>query len=453
MRMALDIHHFDQQYQRLLASIEHAPISERNRQLIRRYCDVCQLRQVCGRVRLLRVINALTILAKLLGKDFDQATRADLETLISGLLNRQPAYSVATISTYKKILRRFLAFVLRPDEFPRVKTLPEEIAWINGHIPRRDRSTIRRSDLLTPAEVEQLLRATTNERDRAFIAILWEAGPRISEIGNMQRKHVTSVANGYTIDITGKTGTRTPLIVSSAPHLAAWLAVHPFQDPEAPLWVRHRDRTHVKYTTITSMLQRLFTRAGINKPFHPHIFRHSRVTYVLANGIMNEQQAKVYFGWTPDSDMPGATYAHLIDADVNNAILRENNLSPHQEAHRELQPVRCSICGQLSPPKSEYCQRCHAVLDLRRAYEHQQLHDLKEQLFTSMFKLMVERGLVDEAAGQIHDAGLGSVLKRLAQQVRETKASQAVKENTRVVKANEVLASQLLTANNTLPRS
>ena len=129
---------------------------------------------------------------------------------------------------------------------------------------------------------------------------------------------------------------------------------------------------------------------------------------------MNEQQAKVYFGWAPDSDMPGSTYAHLIDADVNNAILRENNLAPHQKAQKELQPVKCNICGELSPPRADYCQRCHAVLNLSKAYEHQQLHDLKEELFASMFKVMVEKGLIDEAAGAIHTAGLGKTLKRLA---------------------------------------
>ena len=40
---------------------------------------------------------------------------------------------------------------------------------------------------------------------------------------------------------------------------------------------------------------------------------------------------------------------------------------------------------------------------------------LKEELFARMFKVMVERGLVDEAAREIHDANLGGVLKRLAQ--------------------------------------
>jgi integrase len=446
--MVIDIHAFEQQYAAALEHLAKSDISERNKELIRSYCDACLLRQVCGKVRLIRAVIILNLLARQLGKDFDQATRPDLERLLSGLLNRQPAYSVVTISTYKKVLRRFLSYVYAPNDFPRIKQLPESIAWIIGHVRKRDQPTIKRGDLLTPADIELLLHATIEERDRALFAMLWESGARISELGNMQIKNVTRTGNGYTLDITGKTGSRTPLIISSAPYLAGWLAHHPMAgNGDAPLWPQHRSKRPMTYDGIARVLQRTFKRAGLTKPCNPHIFRHSRVTYVLANGIMNEQQAKVYFGWAPDSDMPGATYAHLIDTDVNNAILRENNLAPHQETHRELQPVRCRICNELSPPRSEYCQRCSAVLDLKRAYEHQQLHDLKEQLFTNMFKLMVERGLVDEAAREIHDAGLGSVLKRLAMHVRESEAGPRVKEKRSPVKEEQMLQSEQLASN------
>lgn len=47
---------------------------------------------------------------------------------------------------------------------------------------------------------------------------------------------------------------------------------------------------------------------------------------------------------------------------------------------------------------------------------------MKEELFTHMFKLMVDKGLVDEAAREIHDAGLGSTLKRLAEHARSSQA-------------------------------
>lgn len=102
---------------------------------------------------------------------------------------------------------------------------------------------------------------------------------------------------------------------------------------------------------------------------------------------------------------------------MNNSILR-GTTSPHQEVQKQLPPVPCLICRELNPRQTEYRQRCKAVLDLKRGYEHQQLHGLKEDLFANMFKVLMEKGLVDEAARQIHDANLGSVLKRLALHAR-----------------------------------
>jgi integrase len=416
--MPIDIHRFDEQFAATAAHVAQSDISERNKELIRSYCDACLLRQTCGKVRLIRVMVVLTLLARSLRKDFDTATREDLEQVLGGLLRREPRYSVETISTYKRILRRFMTYVVAPAEFPHVKSLPDHVAWISGHIPRRERPMIQRADLLTPADVEQLIACATGERDQAFIAGLWEAGPRIGEIGGMHIKDATPVVHGYVLSLNGKTGSRTPMVVSSAPYLARWLAKHPRRDdPNAPLWV-DRTRRPLTYDAFLRLLQRLFRRAGIKKPAHPHIFRHSRVTYVLANGLMNEQQAKIYFGWSADSDVIGSTYAHLTDMDANNAVLRENNLMPHQEHHQELQPRKCHICGQLNAPRSEYCQRCQAVLDLKKAYEHQQLHDAKEQLLRSMFRVLVEKGLVDEAAHAVHDANLSATLKMLAEHVR-----------------------------------
>lgn len=416
-RMVIDIHQFDEQFAAATAHVEASTISARNKQLIRSYCDACLLRQVCGKVRLIRVMVVMTILAQRLGKDFDQATREDLEQLIAGLLRREPRYSVETISTYKRILRRFMTYVVAPNNFPHVKILPEHVAWISGHVPRRDRPMIQRSDLLVPADIERLIACASGDRDAAFIASLWEAGARIGESGGLQIKDAVPVPHGYLLSLRGKTGSRTVMIVSSAPYLSRWLARHPRRnDPTAALWA-DRNGKPLTYDAFLRLIQRLFARATIDKPAHPHIFRHSRVTYVLANGIMNEQQAKTYFGWSPDSDVIGSTYAHLTDMDANNAVLRENNLAPQQQQHRDLQPRECHVCGELNPPRADYCQRCTAVLDLKRAYEHQQLHDAKENLLQSMFRVLVERGLVDDAARAVHDAHLGATLKALAQHV------------------------------------
>jgi len=424
-QMNLDIHNYKWKYARSQRLVEVSPISDRNKELIFKYRDACILHQVCGKVRLIRVMEALKMFAHILNKDFDQLTKQDLQYLVSTMMNRQPPYSAETLGTYKSILKRFMSYVLSPEQFPNIERLPDMLTWIKTHVKKKDVTRLQRKDLLTPGDIEKLLHVCHNPRDKALIAILWETGCRIAEIGNMQIKHVTKNKHGFTLDISGKTGERSPIIISAAPYLTQWISMHPFKDnPEAPLWVHYqytKEPKHLKYSSIRYLLKRHFKHAGITKPFHPHIFRHSRATYVLANGIMNESQAKIYFGWAPDSKML-ATYSHLIDQDVTNAILKENNLSPMQKRHIELQPRECKICHELNPPSTEYCVTCGAVLDMTKAYEHQRVHEETDALFVNLFKVMVDKGLVDEAVQAIHDAGMGTRLKRLAQHLSKEKS-------------------------------
>jgi len=158
----------------------------------------------------------------------------------------------------------------------------------------------------------------------------------------------------------GKTGTRMPLVVSATPHLSRWLRIHPARASRfAPLWIGPSGR-QMPYWTIAKMLKVAARRAGIAKGIRPHLLRHSRVTYVLANGIMNEQQAKLYFGWTADSRTLGSTYAHLIAGDANAAVLRENGFVPTTERREALRPRCCRTCGELNTPDARACEWCNA---------------------------------------------------------------------------------------------
>lgn len=410
----LDIHNYELLFAQTQEQVRRTTISDRNKALILAYCDACLASNTCGRVRLIRIMGALTLFAQLVAKNFDALTREDVQRLVSQLLARQPPYTPETLGTYKAIFKRFMTWVVHPEDFPRVPA-PPIVAWLTGHVRNKDKTRLDRAELLTPADIERVLQETPHPRDRALISVLWETGGRIAEIGNLQLKHVTSTEHGYVLDVDGKTGRRSPMIVGSAPALAAWMNQHPVRnDPEAPLWTRsfHGPPQLLRYGSIRNMLANHFKRAGITKRIYPHLFRHSRATYVLAGGLMTEAQAKKYFGWTPDSDQL-ATYSHLVDADANNAILRENKITPTAAPQEELRMQRCHQCNDANEPTAGYCRRCNAILDLKTAYAHQQVSTAKDQLFTSMFRLLVEKGLIDEAAKQVHDAGLGSTLKRL----------------------------------------
>lgn len=417
--MPLDIHNYPRMYARATELIEQSEISAHNKELILAYRDACLLQQTCGRTRLIRVMGVLLLAARTLQRDFDAAARDDLQRLLATWMARTPPYTAQTMGTYRSIIKRFYTWLANPNEFGTRTPPPPIVSWITAHVRTKDKKKLQRNELITPAEIQLVIERARSARDKALVNVLWEAGARIAEIGNRYIHDVAPAPVGYTLELDGKTGRRTVLVVGSAPLLAQWLNNHPFKtNPDAPLWV-HEHTSGPKllmYPAIRKLLIELFRAAGIAKRIYPHLFRHSRATYCLATGLMTEAQAKAYFGWTPNSDQL-ATYAHLLASDANAAILRENNLAPQKEIHDELRATKCYRCGDLNASYAEYCTKCGAVLDLKKAYEHQQLHDLKEELVTRMFKIMVEKGLVDDAAREIHDGGLGDVLKRLAQHV------------------------------------
>jgi integrase/recombinase XerD len=414
----IDIHDYQRGALRAEQAVHRSTLSQRNKELILRYRDVCLQRGVCGSVRLIRVLGALTLGARLLEKDFDTLTREDLERLIAALLRSDPPYSAETLGTYKAILKKFLSWVLAPDEFPDAPPHPM-LSWIKCHVRTKDKHRLQRRDLLTPDEAARLITVCRHPRDRAFVSALWESGARIAEIGNRQLKDLTKHEHGFLLDVNGKTGERTPLLVGSAPYLAAWLAYHPFaNDPEAPLWVYQHYTAgskprHLRYQALRKLLSTLFRRAGITKRPNPHGLRHARATDLAASGRMNESQLKAYLGWTPTSKMPG-NYTHLTIQDANNAILAEHGLAPTTECTIALTIKRCPVCQELNVPTATLCARCTQPLDVMAVQEaHQHAQDTTA-LLLQLCKVLVEKGLLDEAASQIHQAGLGHALKALA---------------------------------------
>jgi len=398
--VTIDIHNYARMYERAEAQITASDISQRNKDFIRNFCAACLLQQTCGKVRLIRTMGVLLLATRALGKDLDEATREDLQQLITRWMTKQPAYSVETLSTYKAILKRFYTWLANPAEFGSRTAAPPLVSWITTHVRAKDKKKLQRTELLIPADVQLVVETCRTLRDKALIAVLWESGGRIAEIGNRQIKDAVPAPVGYTLEVNGKTGVRSPLVVSSAPLLAQWLNNHPFKnDPEAPLWVRQQSIAPrpMLYAAIRKLIREYFHEAGITKRVYPHLFRHSRATYVLASGLMTEAQAKAYFGWTPNSEQL-ATYAHLLASDANAAILRENNLVEQKHVSDELKAITCYRCQELNAPTNDYCTKCNAVINLHKAYEHQQLHDAKENLLRSMFKVLVEKGLVDDAA-------------------------------------------------------
>jgi hypothetical protein len=141
----------------------------------------------------------------------------------------------------------------------------------------------------------------------------------------------------------------------------------------------------------------LFQRAGIKKKFHPHIFRHSRVTINLSKGIMNEAQAKAYFGWAPDSKM-FSSYAHLVSQDANEAIRVAAGLKQKGDSGIKLKPNACKICHYANSPEANFCERCGRPINAKTSlmYSH-----MKQDAYEILDKLKDDPEFMEMAKKKI----------------------------------------------------
>ncbi len=367
MRAQLDIYESERVLEAVKNRLRGSSLSQRNKQLILSFDRVCVLEKL-SLVRRAKLMTLLAILGKrYLRKDFDQATADDLKRAYVAVHGRRDL-SVWSKHDYGVVIRKFWKWLAYGDEYfmkPQTQ-VPETVSWLTVYIKKKDRPMVTARDILTEDEVARLIDAAQHPRDKCFVSMLYETGTRIGEIGGLRVGDVTKESYGYVLDVRGKTGTRTPIVVVAAPHVTNWMNVHPRrEDPKAPLWIAADGRT-MRYASLRALLMRLSEKAGVTKRVHPHLFRHSRVTHVLVRGILTAAQAEVYFGWIPGTKAI-EQYSHLVSKNANDAILQSLGLVEREDPKIDVK--KCHMCSELNDKSARFCARCGNPLDVKTAVE------------------------------------------------------------------------------------
>ncbi|MBD3184978.1 tyrosine-type recombinase/integrase [Candidatus Poribacteria bacterium] len=383
-----DIYNYKHKLDMAKKKLEKADISDKNRELIEQFDRACFMEGL-SKPRRLKLIGTLIILAeKYLRSDFDAATKEDIKDIVIKIDSREDC-SPWTKHSYKVIIKKFYKWLKFGDEYRMVNEYPPVVSWLRCNLKKKEQPRIKASDILTEEEVKKLIDVAEHSRDKAFISMLYELGARIGEIGSLRIKEVTRDKYGYIVDLEGKTGHRTPRIVISDPHITQWLNTHPLRDkPESPLWIRigHRVKEDkMTYGAFRELLLRLVARAGIKRRVYHHLFRHTRVTHLLINKQINEAQAKVYFGWVPDSKML-SEYSHLISSDVNDAILAMHGIKTDKFKESPLKPRQCIRCSVINSRDAKFCHKCGSVLDVNTALDLDERRNQVDGIMTQLVK-------------------------------------------------------------------
>ncbi|KXB01604.1 hypothetical protein AKJ41_00970 [candidate division MSBL1 archaeon SCGC-AAA259O05] len=254
------------------------------------------------------------------------------------------------------------------------------VEWIKT--TRKKKNEKLPEKMLGEDDVEKLLDASRNPRDRALISLMWETGARPGEYLDLEVGDIEDRAKGKKVLIEGKTGMRRLPLVSSVPHLNAWLSQHPANgDPRAPLWCRLDGHPYkrIDYDYFRKLLREVAERAGVEKPMYPYQFRHSRATY-LANHLTEAQMCE-YFGWVQGSDRP-ATYVHLSGRDIDVTYNKIHGLEKEEKDEAKLSPIECPRCDEMNDRGAKFCSRCGLPMDSNVAERLQEDEEIAEELYT-----------------------------------------------------------------------
>ncbi|MEW6036336.1 MAG: tyrosine-type recombinase/integrase [Candidatus Micrarchaeota archaeon] len=372
----------EQQLKRISDSSE---ISQVNKELILKFKDRC-FAEGLSNMRVLIYMVRLEHLARWLNKDFATASKDDIRMLV-GRIEQNPKQKPNTKRMYKVTLKKLYKTMFGDGEF-----YPEQVRGMNTTLKTTDQ--LLPEELLTKDEINKMIDAGENPRDKAFVVVLAESGCRVSEITRLAIKHVSFDDIGAQIVVSGKTGPRRVRLIWSIHYLTYWLENHPFKaNPDSPLWIRLTTKgrgQQLLYVHVRLMLLRLAKKAGITKSVRPHMFRHARSTELAKLGL-NQPQMEAYLGWRHGSDMP-ATYLHLSGKDVDDALLSVYGIKKKEGEDNRL---KCPRCFRMNEVTARYCA-CGMPLNLRAAVEAEADRQKFDEKITVLMELLAKDADVRE---------------------------------------------------------
>ena len=291
-------------------------------------------------------------------KPFRELTMADvysgIDALKAGKSYKGKPFKQNTLADHVVILKRFLLWLIDNG----YSNLPEKkVRAIKP--PAKNTVTKKASDLLTPDEIQIIIQTCKRSEDRALIMLLYEGGFRIGEVAQMVWGDLTFNNGGVATSVKFKTKfVRHVRAYMCTQYLQTWKADYPgTPEGSAPVFVNDNGEPFI-HATITKRIRRIVQRANLKKHVTPHLFRHSRITHMINDGV-NESVIKMMMWGTVNTTM-FETYAHLSGKDIDAEISRVYGIVNPDEKKKEPQvaPRQCPHCQHINPPSTTWCYGC-----------------------------------------------------------------------------------------------
>lgn len=172
---------------------------------------------------------------------------------------------------------------------------------------------------LNMAEVQSMLQAVTNLRDKAIIAMLFSTGCRISELLNL---NVEDVATDEPM-VCGKGDKYRQVFIDK--HARRYLNDYLTSrtDRYKPIFTTTQ-RSRITVQRVEQIIHDAAQMAGIDKRVTPHTFRHSTITDYILNGAPIALVQKIAGHANIQTTIN--TYTHLTEKDKRETFTRYHSV-------------------------------------------------------------------------------------------------------------------------------
>ncbi len=234
---------------------------------------------------------------------------------------------------------------LDADKIKKIKTPPPDI------------HTKKPSDILTEEEILALIESCKYIRDKAFISLLYETGCRIGELADLKWNDILFDQYGLKVYITDfkEKGRRYVRCIMSTSYLSAWKNEN-YENSDDFIFVTLRSREPLDYMGFRKILINARKKAKINKKVHPHIFRTSRITHMVAKGYQESVIKRMM--WDNLSTNMFEIYVKLSEEDIDSELLDKAGIVRKDEKPDPLKPIICPRCGLQNAPTAMFCSIC-----------------------------------------------------------------------------------------------
>ena len=250
--------------------------------------------------------------------------------------------------------------------------------------------------------VQPMFDAARYTRERAMIAVAWDAGLRSGELFNLRIGDIADHKYGLSVTVDGKRGQHSVTLIPGVPYLKRWLENHPAPDDQtAPLWSDLDTVRDVSYDMKLRMLKKPARDADMTPPssMTPTRMRKSSASYLASQGV-NQAHLEDHHGWKRGSDAAARYITVFADAG-DRAIAEAHGVDVEPDENDPIAPIECPRCSRETPRERGACVWCGQALaqETAREVDHQRTEIMQSLAETTSDEVAQALMSVDDKLG------------------------------------------------------